>query len=162
MEPSGSEIEYHQSIPVENLKSYFAIPLRPDAYSSQVARHLRINFELHSEHAISNFQAAAKVFPLKLDENTPHSVKGSFQGDNVNLSEDFVATYDLDAAGADTLNVLTYRNPVSAQPAPTETLAIRSTNRARVLRGRSAAWVWQEFAFRRRWKCRLLVRRKRW
>jgi len=26
------EIEYHESIPVENLKSYFAIPLRPDAY----------------------------------------------------------------------------------------------------------------------------------
>jgi Ca-activated chloride channel homolog len=46
----------------------------------------------------------------------------------VNLSEDFVATYDLDAAGADTLNVLTYRNPVSAQPAPTETAPVRSTN----------------------------------
>ena len=32
------EIEYHESIPVENLKSYFAIPLRPDAYSAQAAR----------------------------------------------------------------------------------------------------------------------------
>ena len=122
------EIEYHQSIPVENLKSYFAIPLRPDAYSSQVARHLRINFELHSEHATANFQASAKVFPLTVDENTPHSVKGHFEGENVNLSEDFVATYDLDAAGADTLHVLTYRNPVSGQPAPTETAPIRSTN----------------------------------
>ena len=29
------EIEYHESIPVENLKSYFAIPLRPDAYQAQ-------------------------------------------------------------------------------------------------------------------------------
>src|ERR1700736_6294183 len=38
------EIEYHESIPVENLKSYFAIPLRPDAYSAQAAAHLRINF----------------------------------------------------------------------------------------------------------------------
>jgi Ca-activated chloride channel homolog len=28
------EFEYHQSIPVETLKSYFAIPLRPDAYQS--------------------------------------------------------------------------------------------------------------------------------
>jgi Ca-activated chloride channel homolog len=131
IQPHGTkrlEIECHQSIPVENLKSYFAIPLRPDAYSSQVARHLRINFELHSEHAISNFQAAAKVFPLKLDENTPHSVKGSFQGDNVSLSEDFVATYDLDAAGADTLNVLTYRSPVSAQSSPTQTAPVRGTN----------------------------------
>jgi Ca-activated chloride channel homolog len=131
IQPHGTkrlEIEYHQSIPVENLKSYFAIPLRPDAYSSQVARHLRINFELHSEHAISNLQATAKLLPLRLDENTPHSVKGHFEGDNVNLSEDFVATYDLDAAGADTLNVLTYRNPVSAQPAPTETAPVRGTN----------------------------------
>ncbi len=131
IQPHGTkrlEIEYHQSIPVENLKSYFAISLRPDAYSSQVARHLRINFELHSEHAIANFQASAKAFPLKLDENTPHLAKGSFQGDNVALSEDFVATYDLDAAAADTLNVLTYRNPVSAQPAPTETAPIRSPN----------------------------------
>jgi len=33
------EIEYHESIPVENLKSYFAIPLRPDAYQAQDARH---------------------------------------------------------------------------------------------------------------------------
>ena len=32
------------------------------------------------------------------------------------------------AAGADTLNVLTYRNPVSGQPSPTETAPVRSTN----------------------------------
>src|SRR5580658_7791348 len=49
------EFEYHESIPVENLKSYFAVPLRPDAYQSQVARHLRINFELNSAHEIANF-----------------------------------------------------------------------------------------------------------
>src|ERR1700679_644183 len=40
------EFEYHQSIPVENLKAYFAIPLRPDAYQAQSAAHFRINFEL--------------------------------------------------------------------------------------------------------------------
>lgn len=122
------EIEYHQPISVENLKFYFAIPLRPDAYSSQVARHLGINFELRSEHATSNFQAAAKGFPLRFDETTPHSVRGHFEGENVNLAEDFVVTYDLDAVGADMLQVLTYRNPVSGQPAPTETAPIRSIN----------------------------------
>jgi Ca-activated chloride channel family protein len=131
IQPHGTkrlEIEYHQSIPVENLKSYFAIPLRPDAYASQAARHLRINFELRSEPATVNFQASAKVFPLKLDEVTPHLIRGHFEGDNVNLSEDFVVTYDLDPAGADNLNVLTYRNPVSGQPALTEIAPIRSTN----------------------------------
>ncbi len=122
------EIEYHESIPVENLKSYFAIPLRPDAYSAQAAAHLRINFELHSAHAIRNFQAPAKLFPLQIDQSTPHLVQGHFEGQNVNLGEDFVATYDLDPAASDTLQLLTYRNPVSGQPSPTETAPVRSTN----------------------------------
>jgi Ca-activated chloride channel family protein len=122
------EIEYHESIPVENLKSYFAIPLRPDAYSAQAAAHLRINFELHSAHAIRNFQATTKSFPLELDQNTPHLVQGHFEGQNVNLGEDFVATYDLDPAASDTLQLLTYRNPISGQPSPTETALARSTN----------------------------------
>jgi len=122
------EIEYHESIPVENLKSYFAIPLRPDAYQAQAAAHLRINFELHTAHAIRNFQAPAKSFPLQLDQNTPHLVQGHFEGQNVNLGEDFVATYDLDPAASDTLQLLTYRNPISGQPSPTETAPVRSTN----------------------------------
>jgi len=122
------EIEYHESIPVENLKSYFAIPLRPDAYSAQAAAHLRINFELHSAHAIRNFQAPAKTFPLQFEQNTPHLVKGNFEGQNINLTEDFVATYELDPAASDTLQLLTYRNPVSGQPSPTEMSPVRSNN----------------------------------
>jgi Ca-activated chloride channel family protein len=122
------EIEYHESIPVENLRSYFAIPLRPDAYSAQAAAHFRINFELHTAHAIRNFQAPAKTFPLQLDQNTPYLVAGHFEGQNVNLGEDFVVTYDLDPAASDTLQLLTYRNPVSGQPSPTETAPVRSVN----------------------------------
>jgi Ca-activated chloride channel family protein len=122
------EIEYHESIPVENLKSYLAIPLRPDAYQAQAARHLKINFELHTAHAIRNFQAPAKTFPLQLDQNTPHLVQGHFEGENVNLGEDFVATYDLDPAASDTLQLLTYRNPISGRPSPTEMAPVRSMN----------------------------------
>src|ERR1700752_4907874 len=64
------EFEYHESIPVENFKSYFAIPLRPDAYQVQSARELRINFELHSAHPIGDFQAAAKSYGLQIDEQS--------------------------------------------------------------------------------------------
>lgn len=122
------EFEYHESIPVENFKAYFAIPLRPDAYQAQSARHFRINFELVSAHAMKNFQAAAKIFPLQLDEGTTHSVKGHFEGQDVNLTEDFVATFDIDRSGSDTLQVITHRNPTSGQPSPTETASVRSTN----------------------------------
>jgi Ca-activated chloride channel homolog len=122
------EFEYHESIPVENLKSYFAIPLRPDAYQAQAAKYFRINFELRSAHAMNNFQTAGKTYPLKLDENTPHLIKGHFEGQNVNLTEDFVTTFDLERAGSDTLQVIAHRNPISAQPSPTETAPIRSNN----------------------------------
>ena len=122
------EFEYHESIPVENLKSYFAIPLRPDAYQAQAARHLRINFELHSAHALANFHAPAKPFALQLEENTPHVVRGHFEGQNVNLTEDFVTTYDLDRSGSDTIQILTHREPESGQPSPTETAPVRRTN----------------------------------
>src|SRR5258708_31609112 len=124
----GLEVEYQESIPVENLKSYFAIPLRPDAYQAQAARHLRINFELHTAHAIRNFKAPAKSFPLQLVQNSAHLITGHFEGENVNLGADFVTTYDLDPGASHTLQILTYRNPVSSQPSPTETAPIRSTN----------------------------------
>ena len=122
------EFEYHESIPVESLKSYFAIPLRPDAYQAQVAHHLKINFEWKSAHALTNFQSPAKAYPLRLDQNSPHLVKGSFQGENVNLTEDFVATLDLDKSGSDTVAVIAHRQPVSGQPSPAEMAPVRSTN----------------------------------
>lgn len=120
------EFEYHETIPVESLKSYFAIPLRPDAYQAQTARHLRIDYELKSAHAIANFQAPARTFPLKFDEKSAHSVKASFEGENVNLAEDFVTTFELDKLGSDTLAILTHRNPDSGTPSPTEMAPVRS------------------------------------
>jgi Ca-activated chloride channel homolog len=122
------EIEYHEVIPVENLKSYFALPLHPDAYQVQMARHLRINFALRSAHAIRGFAAAAKLFPLHFESNDAHDVKASFEGQNVNLAEDFVVTYNLDEVNADTLQILTTRTPTTGAPSPTETAPMRSTN----------------------------------
>jgi Ca-activated chloride channel homolog len=122
------EFEYHESIPVENMKSYFAIPLRPDAYQAQAARHFRINFELRSAHAMENFLAAAKIFPLQIEENSPHLVKGHFEGLNVNLAEDFVVTFDLNRADSDSLQIITHRNPISGQPSPTETAPVRGNH----------------------------------
>jgi len=122
------EIEYHESIPVENLKSYFVIPLRPDAYQAQVARHLRIDFAMDTAYAIRNFKASAKSFPLQLKQNTPHSVEGSFEGENVNLGEDFAVTYDLEPGASDSLNILTYRNSSNEPPSPTETAPVPSSS----------------------------------
>jgi Ca-activated chloride channel family protein len=120
------EFEYHQSIPAENFKSYFAIPLRPDAYHAQSARQLRINFELHSAHAIGDFQATAKSYGLEIDEQSAHTVKAHFAGREVNLTEDFVTTFTLQPASSDALQVITHREPNRGQPSPTEIAALRN------------------------------------
>ena len=123
------EFEYHERIPVESMKSYFAVPLRPDAYQAQLARHFRIHFELRSALGIANFQAAAKTFPLRYAQNTPNFVSADFEGENVNLAEDFVATYETSRAASDTAKVLAYRNPEAEQPSPAETAPVRVANR---------------------------------
>jgi Ca-activated chloride channel family protein len=115
------EIEYHQTLPVENLESYFAVPLHPDAYQAQTAAHLSINLELHSQHTLRNFQVMGQTFPLKITERGPNLVKATFEGNNVLFKEDFAVRYAFDEAKADALEVLTYRNPRPQQPDAADT-----------------------------------------
>lgn len=122
------EIEYHQSIPVENLKSYFVLPLHPDAYQAQSVAHLRVHFELTSAQAIQNFTQQDKLFPLKITKEDAHTIVGDYEGANVDLKEDLAATWSLDSSGANHLDVLTYRNPEGDQPAPDEMSPTRSHN----------------------------------
>ena len=93
------EIEYHEAIPVENLKSYFAIPLRPDAYQRRLRPICVSISSCIRRMQFATFSRRQRSFPLQLDQNTTHLVRGHFEGEEVNLAEDFVATYDLDPAG---------------------------------------------------------------
>ena len=103
------EIEYHEIVPVEALKSQFAIPLRPDAYHAQTAGRMRIDFELRSAHPLANVEVASKTYPMKIGEFTPHLVRGSFEGRNVVFNEDFAVRYAVDAARADRMEALAHR-----------------------------------------------------
>ena len=114
------EMEYHEVVPVENLRSAFSLPLRPSAYNAQVARELTITFSLASAHAIRDFRVSSTAYPLQLRGQTPNRIAGSFTGRNVTFSEDFTVEYSLDPAGSDTLQVVTYRNPDPGAPNPTD------------------------------------------
>jgi Ca-activated chloride channel family protein len=114
------EMEYHEVVPVENLRSAFSLPLRPDAYNAQSASQLAISFTLVSAHPIRDFRVSSRAYPLQLREQTPNRVSGSFVGRNVTFAEDFSVEYSLDPEKADTLAVVTYRNPEPGAPNPTE------------------------------------------
>jgi len=117
------KIEYHETLPVENLESYFAVPLHPDAYQAQMAAHLSINFELHSPHTLSDYQVMGQTSPLKITERGPHGVKTAFEGDHVLFEEDFAVRYAFDEARTDALEVLAYRNPHPQQLDAADTAA---------------------------------------
>ena len=117
------EIEYHETLPVENLESLFAVPLHPDAYQAQSAAYLTIDFELRSQHPIRDFQVIGQTFPLKITVREPNLVKAALEANDVLFKEDFAVRYALDEAKADSLEVLTYRNPRPQQPDAAATAA---------------------------------------
>ena len=103
------EIEYQERLDVERAEGYFAIPLRPDVYRTQTAGRLSIALDLKSAHTLRDFQLLSKAYPMQIGPREPKAVKGSFEGRNVALSEDFALKYALDAR-KNSLEILTYRD----------------------------------------------------
>ena len=110
------EIEYHERVPVEQFESVLAIPLKPDTYQAQVAGRLDVNFTLLSERRIAGFDGIGKAYPLKINERSPNRIRASYSGTGVALTEDFAVKYSVDPSTADTLRVVTYRNPAQTPP----------------------------------------------
>ncbi len=107
------EMEYHQRITVEALKSYFVLPLKPDAYSSQHVDHLSIHFEMHSAAPIKDFAVPGKLLALKIEQQDDHLVRGTFEASNIDLTEDMATTWSLEIAG-NAMQVIAYRDPHEA------------------------------------------------
>src|ERR1017187_2552563 len=107
------EMEYQHPVLVERYRSEFVVPLKPDVYGVETAGHLSIRLELRSDHAIRDFEAISRQYPLQIRERTPNLVKAEFYAYNVELKEDFTVRYALDPAEADTLRVIAERETVS-------------------------------------------------
>lgn len=104
------EIEYHQKIPVESRKSYFVLPLKPDAYASQKVARLSVHFELHSAARIKDFAFQGKLLPFHLDQQDEHTIRATVEASNVDLAEDFATVWAVNEP-ANALEVIAYRNP---------------------------------------------------
>ncbi len=105
------ELEYHQRLTATDFQHFFALPLKPDAGQKQTVHHLRLHFTLRSAHAFQDLKTPSKLFPLKLSASDAHAIEGSFEGNDIALDDDFSATWRLTPQAADTLNVITSRDP---------------------------------------------------
>ncbi|HEX8925568.1 MAG TPA: VWA domain-containing protein, partial [Terriglobales bacterium] len=83
---------------------------------AQSVGHLRISLELRSAHALADVRFSGAPYKMNVLSRDAHTVKASFEGEHVALTEDFGIQYALDAAGADKLSILTHRDPDSGQP----------------------------------------------
>ncbi len=115
------ELEYHQRLLVDRMAQHFTLPLAPAQYAQQAVAHFRLQVTVHSSFAMKDFTVASKLFPLMFTRQDAHTVVGGFAADNLLLSEDFSATWQLEAAGANSLAITTFRNPEATLPSPTET-----------------------------------------
>ncbi len=109
------EIEYHEHIPVTARKSYFLLPLKPDAYASQKVRKLSIHFALHSAGRIRDFAFQGKTLPFHIEQQDEHTVKATVDAANVDLAEDFATVWTVNEPG-NALEVITFRDPNPASP----------------------------------------------
>jgi Ca-activated chloride channel family protein len=127
------EMQYQERLPVENLESFFAVPLRPDAYRAMTAGRLSIQLELTSTHPIASFAAVSKSYPLQIREQTPNRIRADFAAENVAFTEDFAVRYGLEPVRADSLSVIAYRaSPASTGYFEASALLARGTDRASV------------------------------
>jgi Ca-activated chloride channel family protein len=109
------EIEYHEHIPVAERKSYFLLPLKPDAYASQKVQKLSIHFELHSAGRLKDFAFQGKILPFHIEQQDEHTIKATVDTANVDLAEDFATTWTVNEPG-NALEVIAFRDPNPASP----------------------------------------------
>jgi Ca-activated chloride channel family protein len=109
------EIEYHEHIPVTARKSYFLLPLKPDAYASQKVQKLSIHFELHSAGRLKDFAFQGKILPFRIEQQDEHTIRASVDATNVDLAEDFATIWTVNEPG-NALEVIAFRDPNPASP----------------------------------------------
>jgi Ca-activated chloride channel family protein len=103
------EIEYQERLTVEQSETMLAVPLRPDVYRAQTAGRLSITLEIKNAHAMRDFQFVGKAYAMTIAARDAKSVKASFTGKAIALTEDFSLKYTLDA-GKDALEVIFYKD----------------------------------------------------
>lgn len=107
------ELEYQERLAVEGMQSYFALPLRPDAYRAIAAGRLSISLDIRSNHRVRDFEQIGKAYPLKITERTANRIRAEWEAQNVTFSEDLALRYRFDDSSANALDILAYREAPS-------------------------------------------------
>ncbi len=104
------EMEFTETLPVENLESYFSFPLKNSEGKPQIAREFTLRLCVLGDYNFSNPIYNSVKFPLKITKDFPQEFEAEFHAKNFELSEDFSFRYTIEVPHSE-LSFITYRSP---------------------------------------------------
>jgi Ca-activated chloride channel homolog len=104
------EMEYTETLAVEDLTSYFSFPLKNSEGKAQIAREFRLSLCILGDYPFSAPQFNADKFPLKITKHTEQEFEAEFAAKNFALSEDFSFNYKIEVPHS-RLSFIAYRSP---------------------------------------------------
>src|SRR5947209_4617462 len=81
------ELEYQERLPIEQMQSMFALPLRPDMYRGMSAARFTLSVEFSSTLPLKDFNVISTAYPVQTREKTANRVRLEYEGRNVAFTE---------------------------------------------------------------------------
>lgn len=104
------ELEYAETLPIENLTSHFTFPLKPSYGEVQTVGELNLKIRVINDYPFAPLQAESTAYPLQISKSNANEFIGEYHGQNVTLTSDLAFDYRINA-GETALSVVAYRAP---------------------------------------------------
>jgi Ca-activated chloride channel family protein len=119
------EIEYTQTLAVENFSSRLSFPLKPSFGAAQRVGNFNLSVCASQEFPFSSISYDAENFPLRVTKQTGTEFTADFHAENYTLDRDFALDYRLDVPNGflsfiayratETISVFELRDPALAR-----------------------------------------------
>lgn len=109
------ELEYTELLAVDDMQSYYSLPLKPSDYGVQNVGHLRIDVAVLSGFPLTGLESRGNQFPIAFDRQEQNVLAAHYEGTGVAPAQDFAIVYGV-AVPKSQLEVIAYRAPERISP----------------------------------------------
>ena len=104
------ELEYTQTLPLENFASHLAFPLKGSSGAPQTARKFSLFVCAYSEFPFTAINYDAQNFPMQISKQNQNEFAAGFEAENYVLNTDFSLNYEIKTFSS-LLSFIAYRAP---------------------------------------------------
>src|SRR5256714_14715637 len=90
------EMEYTETLPVDDLTSRFQFPLKPSSGEAQRVGELNLHVRVLSDYPVSAPEVDAASYPMHTLRSDPNDFEAEYQARDVRLTEDFAFSYRIE------------------------------------------------------------------